>query len=278
MLMRFISGLIGIPLLILLVYTGEGIPFVLGVGVISVIALLEFNRGVRRIGADPQDWLGLASVLLFLFSAQHGFKAERFSLSGVLTVFVIAALVVELLRPHRSPIKNLGSTFLGVVYVGWLFSYLIAINSIPGRFHLAGSTHTVRGGAWLVLYITFVAWASDTGAYLIGRKWGTHKLVPHLSPGKSWEGLIAGIGSAIVMSIIMGKPIGMSWISAIMLGIGIAIAGVVGDLAESAMKRDIGIKDFGSIMPGHGGILDRFDSLLFAAPLFYYYITLFLGY
>ncbi|MHB1000324.1 MAG: phosphatidate cytidylyltransferase [Armatimonadota bacterium] len=278
MILRFISGLVGIPLLIVLVFTGEGIPFTLGVGLISFIGLYEFYRGVRKTGADPQEWVGLASSFLFLFSAMQRFQSARFSLPGVLTLFVIITLIVELLRPNRAPIKNLGATFLGTVYVGWLFSYLVAINSIGGTFHIYGTSMDVRGGAWLVLFISFTAWAADTGAFLVGRKWGDHKLAPKLSPGKSWEGLAAGLTSAIVMSMLMGHAIGMPFIHAVVLGIGISLAGLVGDLAESSMKRDIGIKDFGSILPGHGGILDRFDSLLFAAPLFYYYVTMLLKY
>lgn len=278
MILRFISGLVGIPLLIVLVFTGEGIPFTLGVGLISVIGLYEFYRGVRKTGAEPQEWVGLASAFLFMFSAMHQFQSERFSLPGVLTIFVIITMVVELMRTNRAPIKNLGATYLGTVYVGWLFSYLVAINSIGGAFNIYGTPWNVRGGAWLILYITFTAWAADTGAYLVGRKWGKHKLAPSLSPGKSWEGLASGLASSTVMSMLMGHAIGVPLLHTIFLGIGIGIAGLIGDLAESSLKRDIGVKDFGSIMPGHGGILDRFDGLLFASPLFYYYITMFLKY
>lgn len=278
MLMRFASGIIGIPLLIILVFVREGLPFILGVGLISVIGLYEFYRGVRSTGAEPQEWVGLASAFLFLFAARHEFQAEGFSLPGVLTLFVIVTLTIELLRKNRAPIKNLGTTFLGAVYVGWLFSYLVAIRSLQGDFPLRGVPWPIPNGAWLVLYVVFAAWAADTGAYLVGGRWGKHRLTPVLSPGKSWEGMFAGFGSSIAMSLIMGKAMGISWAHTAALGLGIGIASLVGDLAESAMKRDIGIKDFGSILPGHGGILDRFDGLLFAAPMFYYYVTLVLGY
>jgi len=284
MLLRFASGIIGIPLLIVLVFVREGIPFILGVGLISIIGLYEFYRGIRRTGAEPQEWVGLASAFFFLFSARHQFREERFSLPGVLTLFVIVTLIIELLRKNRAPIKNLGATFLGAVYVGWLFSYLVAINGIQAvaglqrQIDLGAIPLPDRIGGWLVLFVVFATWAADTGAYLVGRKWGTHKLSPTLSPGKSWEGLLAGLGCSIVMSGLMGRAIGMPWMHIVVLGVGIGVAGLIGDLAESSLKRDIGIKDFGSILPGHGGILDRFDSLLFAAPFFYYYVTLVLGY
>lgn len=280
MLLRFLSGIIGIPLMILLVFTGDGTLFVLGIGLISVLGILEFYKGVRTVGADPQVWVGLASAFLFLFSARQEFRSQGFSLPGVLTAFVIATLSLELVRPNRAPVKNLGATFLGVIYVAWLLSYLIAINSIKGSMalHMGTFTHDVRMGAWLVLYVTFVVWASDTSAYLVGRKWGKRKFAPKLSPGKSWEGFIAGIGASVIMSFLMSRPLHISCVNSLMLGLGIGIAGVIGDLAESAMKRDIGVKDFGTILPGHGGVLDRFDGLLFAAPLFYYYVKLFLRY
>jgi phosphatidate cytidylyltransferase len=274
MVRRFVSGIIGIPLLIVLVFVSEGVPFILGVSVISVIGLHEFYQGIRKTGADPQDWVGLASAFLFLFAARSQFHAEGFSLPGVLTLFVIVTLMIELIRRNRAPVKNLGSTFLGAVYVGWLFSYLVAIRSIGGTFRLDGIPWRIEDGAWLVLYIVFAAWAADTGAYLVGRKWGRHKLAPVVSPGKSWEGMFAGIASAVLVSLVLGPAMGVPWMHTVVLGIAIGIASLVGDLAESAIKRDIGIKDFGSILPGHGGILDRFDGLLFAAPLFYYYVTL----
>lgn len=269
------SGIIGIPLLIVLVFVKEGFPFVLGLGLISVIGLYEFYSGVRKTGAEPQEWVGLASAFLFLLAARNEFDSRGFSIPGVLTFFVIATLTIELMQKNRSPIRNLGGTFLGVIYVGWLFSYLVAINSITGNFHLAPFHTSVRCGAWLVLFVIFAVWASDTGGYLVGRKWGKHKLAPKLSPGKSWEGFYAGLASSLAMSLLMGLAIHARWQHLVILGLGIAVAGVVGDLAESALKRDIGIKDFGKILPGHGGILDRFDGLLFAAPLFYYYITMF---
>ncbi len=274
MLVRFVSGLVGIPLLIVLVFVSGGTPFILGVAAISIIGLIEFYDGVRKTGADPQEWVGVASAFFFLFSARHQFREQFFSTPGVLTILVIITLCVELTRKNRAPVRNLGTTFLGVIYVGWLFSYLVGINSVPGKdLHLSPIPMPIRYGAWLVLYICFSTWASDTMAFLIGRKWGTHKLAPTLSPGKSWEGFIAGLVGSTAMSVLMSRPLAIPIIDAVVLGVGICIAGVVGDLAESSIKRDIGVKDFGSIMPGHGGILDRFDSLLFAAPLFYYYIT-----
>lgn len=273
MLARIISGIVGIPLLVLLVFLEQGLPFILGVGVLSIIGMLEFYEAIRKTGARPQVWMGLTSAFLFLFAARQGLRSLEFELPAVLTLLVIASLTVELALRDRAPIKNLGATFLGAVYVGWLFSYLIALRSLGGTVRVSVIDGELPLGACLVLYVVFVAWASDTGGYFIGRKFGRHKLAPVLSPGKSWEGLTAGVVTAVVMSVLMGGLIAWPWWQTVLVGIGIALVGVVGDLAESSMKRDIGIKDFGTVLPGHGGILDRFDSLLFAAPLFYYYVT-----
>ncbi len=276
MVARIVSGIVGIPLLVLLVFIEQGLPFILGVGVISIVGLLEFYRGIRKTGARPQVWLGLVSAFLFLFAARQGLRSLEFELPAVLTLLVIASLTVELARKDRAPIKNLGATFLGAVYVGWLFSYLVALRSLSGSVQLdIPGPRSLPLGAWLVLYVVFAAWAADTGGYFIGRKYGRHKLAPVLSPGKSWEGLGAAIVSSILMSALMGGLIGWPWWQSVLVGIGISLFGLIGDLAESSMKRDIGIKDFGTVLPGHGGILDRFDSLLFAAPLFYYYVTTF---
>ena len=276
MIARIISGLVGIPLLVLLVFTEQGLPFILGVGVISIIGLLEFYDGIEKTGARPQIWLGLTCAFLFLFAARQGLKSLEFELPAVITLLVIVSLTVELVRPNRAPIKNLGATFLGAVYVGWLFSYLVALRSLSGEVHVSLVNRVLPLGAWLVLYVVFTAWAADTGGFFIGRKFGRHKLAPVLSPQKSWEGLIAAVVASSLMSALMGGLIGWPWWRTIPVGIGIALVSVVGDLAESAMKRDIGIKDFGTVLPGHGGILDRFDGLLFAAPLFYYYVIAFL--
>lgn len=277
MIARIISGLVGIPLLVLLVFTEKGLPFILGVGVISIVGVLEFYHGIRKTGARPQVWLGLTCAFLFLFAARQGLKSLEFELPAVITLLVIASLSIELIRPDRAPIKNLGATFLGAVYVGWLFSYLVALRSLTGSdVHVVVINRDLQLGAWLVLYVVFTAWAADTGGYFVGRKFGRHKFAPVLSPGKSWEGMIAAVVASSLMSALMGGLIEWPWWQTIPVGIGIALVSVVGDLAESAMKRDIGIKDFGTVLPGHGGILDRFDGLLFAAPLFYYYVITFL--
>lgn len=277
-LVRFAAACVGIPLLIVLLLVRDGFPFVIALSLVSMIGLREFYQGIRKTGASPQDWVGMASSLLFVFAARNEYHTERFGLSGILTIFVIVSLSFELLRKDRDPVKNLGSTFLGAIYVGWLFSYLVAIRSLQGTFHFNRLSFVIPSGAWLVLFVVFAAWAADTGSYLVGGKWGTHKMTPTISPGKTWEGCFAGIASSVIVALVMGCAMHMSWQHSLIAGFGISIASVIGDLAESSIKRSIGIKDFGSLLLAHGGILDRFDGLLFAAPLFYYYLKIFVGY
>jgi phosphatidate cytidylyltransferase len=129
-------------------------------------------------------------------------------------------------------------------------------------------------GAWFVLYVFAVTWITDTGAYFTGMRWGKRPLAPRLSPKKTVEGAIGGLAAATAMSLAWGMWIGLPWWHCLFLGPVLGFLAQVGDLCESAIKRDLGIKDFGTLLPGHGGILDRFDSLLFTAPIAYYYLVM----
>jgi phosphatidate cytidylyltransferase len=186
----------------------------------------------------------------------------------------MATLVSQILSRDRQPLANVGVTFLGVIYVGWLFSYLIFLRSIPGTvdvpFPFINLPDMARG-AWLVLYVIAVTWSTDAGAYFAGVRFGRHKLAPTLSPKKTIEGALGGLVAATAMSLAWGAWIELPWWHCLVLGPLLGTLGQVGDLCESALKRDLGIKDFGALLPGHGGILDRFDSLLFTAPVAYYY-------
>ena len=132
-------------------------------------------------------------------------------------------------------------------------------------------------GGKLVITIFFVTWMGDTGAYFIGKRWGKHKLFPQISSHKSREGLVGAILLSGVAMFISRTWLPLSLIHTLVLGGLIGTMGQIGDFSESMLKRELGIKDFGKILPGHGGILDRFDSLLFTVPLFYYYVKLVLG-
>jgi phosphatidate cytidylyltransferase len=277
MLVRIASAAVGIPLAIIIVFGLYGDLFPLAIAALALIGLNEFYRGARQLGAQPHDWIGRLVCLILIAQAwglQEGFGNV---LPVALMFLFVAGLVVEVLRSDRAPIRNMGATVLGALYVGWLFSILVLLR-FPKReisvFPPTGGWSTEwldlkEFGAWLILYLLLTIWACDTGAYFTGRFFGRHKLAPSLSPGKTIEGLLGGLAGATMISVLTGSWLGFTMPQRIVLGVVLGLLSVLGDLTESAMKREIGIKDFGAIMPGHGGVLDRFDSLLLAAPALY---------
>jgi phosphatidate cytidylyltransferase len=280
LLVRLLSAVVGLPLVVALVFA-EGVPpytalpFTFAVAICATLGGYEFFRGARLRGFQPLDALAFPAIGLFQLAAWSFTRdlSTKF-LPGLLALLVIATLVSAILRRERQPLANVGVTFLGVIYVGWLFSYLIFLRSIPGTVDVPVpfiNLPDMARGAWLVLYVIAVTWSTDTGAYFAGVRFGKRKLAPTLSPNKTIEGAIGGLIAATAMSLAWGAWIGLPLWHCLVLGPVLGALGQVGDLCESALKRDLGIKDFGALLPGHGGILDRFDSLLFTAPVAYYY-------
>jgi phosphatidate cytidylyltransferase len=182
----------------------------------------------------------------------------------VLTSAVVIPLIGLLARRQKEGAFNSWVwTVAGILYVGWLLGHLVALRGLED------------GRNW-VFFILFVTWASDTFAFFVGRKFGRHKLAPGISPGKTWEGAAGGVVAAVIMSILFFTPTPFrlpltSW-QAIPLAVLVSIFGQLGDLVESLLKRNMGVKDSGSLMPGHGGVLDRIDSLVFASVVVYYVV------
>ncbi len=284
MFVRLLSFVVGIPLLPLLVFaygTGAyaGLPFVGATAVCATIGLFEYFRGLRFRGYAPIDAPAYLAVILLQFAAWNVSKGHLINfIPVILAVSTIGMMIYAILRKNKEPLVNISLTIFGVIYVGWLFSYLVFLRCLPGvvRVPLPFGNHfpAAAHGAWLVLYVFATTWGADAGAYFAGIRWGKHPLAPRLSPKKTVEGAVGGIVAAMLMSLLWGTWIGLPWLHCLILGPILGALGEVGDLAESALKRDLGIKDFGGILPGHGGVLDRFDSLLFSAPVAYYYLIL----
>jgi phosphatidate cytidylyltransferase len=195
-------------------------------------------------------------------------KANDFETS-LLILFVLGLCVRQLVsRSNTAGILAISTTLFGLMYVPWLLNFVQKINYFP----------RINGqGTYYVFYFILVTKFSDTGAYLVGSLFGKHKMIPRISPGKTWEGFAGDILLATAASLVFahfagGKLPGMNWIHALVLGVILAIAAVIGDLIESLFKREAGVKDSGRLFPGIGGILDLLDSLLFNAPLMYLYL------
>lgn len=226
---------------------------------VSLMALTEFFHLSRQIGVIPYRMAGyICAVALYLLFVQTGVTADPVSYA----VFLLPVIVfgTALFGRNDQPFTAVLFTLGGLLYCVAPFALL---HLIVFRFTGDGVTYDPR----LLLGVIFLIWSSDTFAYLTGRLVGRTKLAVHISPGKTWEGTTGGLIATVVVSLLIKEylysPPGNYWI---LLGFTVPVVATLGDLFESLLKRRAGVKDSGSIMPGHGGILDRFDSLLFVAP------------
>jgi len=283
---RLLSAAIGIPIILLFVCwdwhkQSASLPMTCAVAVCALIGAWEYFRAIRLRGYCPSEYLAYAVIILLQFVAWY--LTLAWSLLPLLPLLccLLGAIALHLgLRdtPHRW--QSIGLTYLGIVYVGWLFSYLIFLRSLPGVVTVSLGFFPLpemARGIWMVLYMMAVTWTNDTGAMVVGRFLGKTPLAPTLSPGKTREGGFGGLVFGTVMSVAWGSWIGIPLAHCLILGVLLSILAQLGDLFESGLKRSLGIKDFGSLLPGHGGMLDRFDSVFFTAPIAYYYAVFFLG-
>jgi phosphatidate cytidylyltransferase len=230
----------------------------------GALALMEFYRmsfAGRRNGLLVGIGLTATALLIAHVHLPIG-------LSTILVVAVLALLLAMILpsssADHR--LQDSSVTLFGILYLGITLSTLVA-------------TRGLFGGELLILFVLLVTWAADTGAYYVGTMWGRHLLAPAISPKKTYEGLIGGAVLALGIALLTQTWLEpqLSALDAVVLGLLLTATGLLGDLCESAIKRSAGVKDSGGILPGHGGMLDRIDSLLFTAPTFYYYVTVVRG-
>ena len=226
------------------------------VGVLMGIALLELHRAFRLHGLRPGTPVAMgAGFVMFFGSYPDGTSAQTLGL--VLLLF--GAMAWALLDRAREGIAaSLGATMLMTVWVPFLASFLGLILARPD-------------GRWYVFLAILLAVFNDIGAYAVGMRFGRHKMAPKVSPAKSWEGFAGGIVVTVGVALAVAMPLvpDLSAVQAIVLAVGAAVAGTLGDLAESMVKRDLGVKDLGHILPGHGGIMDRADAIIFALPMTY---------
>ncbi len=273
MLKRIITAVIGIPLIILLVKSPSDFIFFAVILAVIVLALKELFEVI--IAGEPafEKWMAILAGCLFPVSVFLGIKSSaensHFLCSAPYAVLVFCFIIFFLyyiIFPGKegNAFAIISSKFFGIFYVAVLLSYLLPINEYPH-------------GKNLILFLFFVTWAGDSGAYFIGSLIGKKPLAPSISPKKTVEGAVGSVVSSVLAALICQVVLLNTFdiTSCAVMGFGINIFNQFGDIAESMIKRAYKVKDSGNIIPGHGGILDRVDSLLFAAPFFYYYLKVF---
>ncbi|HZK42798.1 MAG TPA: phosphatidate cytidylyltransferase [Syntrophomonadaceae bacterium] len=251
---RIITILIGIPFILAILYIG-GICWTLFFTVLGLGSLYEFNRMTKK-SYQPPLFIG---VILFLITM---FYMYNYYLLLTIVLFIVGLVIYLIARFPRETIIDISLILFPALYIGISLSFAILINNQPDGFVL-------------MLAVFLLTWSSDVGGYIFGKKWGKRKLAPALSPNKTWEGSLGGVILTIITAFVFLSICDLgnySLYSIILLGFAASIAAQLGDLLMSGVKRVFDVEDSGNIIPGHGGILDRFDSFLLVLPVVYCFL------
>jgi len=257
LLKRVLVAAIFVPVLVLFICWG-GIPFLCLTSAIIGVALAEFYRGMDSTGTKLLSREGVGLGILLPVSV-YLWGGEILPLVLVGVVLFISLRQFFKFRIEASS-TSIFLTLGGVLYISFLLSHVVMLRAIPGS------------GMRAVITLFFVTWMGDSGAYFIGILGGKHKLFPRISPKKSIEGFMGGVLVSCLAIFISQSWLSLPFLHSVILGVLIGVTGQLGDFFASMLKREMKRKDFGFILPGHGGVLDRFDSLLFTTPVFYYYL------
>lgn len=260
---RIIVAVFGIPVLIFCIWQGN-YWFFAAIVIMTLLGQYELYDLMREKDVFPQIWPGLALTLLMLYIIGYGAGAWTVSMGILLILFIMGA---EMFRNIGSPLLNTAGTFMGPIYPGLFLGSMLYL-----RFHVGDlfGAHQVQAAAVFIITIFVSVWICDTMAYFVGVTLGKHRLFERVSPKKSIEGAIAGIVGAVLvfMAIRWLNLLDMPYSFLIISGLIVGSVGQFGDLVESWLKRDADVKDSSHILPGHGGFLDRFDSLSYISPAF----------
>ena len=279
---RLISGfsIAGVLFAAFFFLPDAGIPFVLAA--LAALMTLEFYQLMTAGGvANFRVYGTLGAVALVFVTWCAGVRGDRGTWDAVVLFLVTIGIFLRQFpqkdNPH--PLRTIGGTLFGILYVGLLWNFLTKLLLFGRPPDFAASIYWP--GRWLLLYAVFAAKFTDIGAYLVGCAIGRHKLIPRISPGKSWEGVFGGVlvgtlvGTLYVWALRdVFAPLGLTWLRALPLGLVLSVCAVVGDLTESLFKRAANVKDSGGVVPGMGGTLDVLDSILFTAPAAYLFLRL----
>jgi phosphatidate cytidylyltransferase len=264
---RVVTAAVGVPLIILAIWFGD--PWItLFIAAAALAGTYEFYHIANFDRREPLLYLGLLWTLALVLSPHY---RNPNLLPIVVTAAMLVSLICLLLRQSREKAFHQWAwTIVGALYVGWMLSYWLNLRGLEDG----------RNWVYLAMLTTF---ANDTGAYFIGRARGKRKLAPRISPSKTWEGAVGGLICAILaatviamilrlISVELGTPFAFTYWQVIALGFLVGLFAQLGDLVESLLKRNMGVKESGNLLPGHGGVLDRFDSLIFVGAVVYYYV------
>ena len=292
LIVRIISGIIGIIIAAIVIQLG-GMPFAIFAMLLSLIGWHEYVMMMKNKGIDPTYISGVLSLLLMLCCAWLGNIEELLAVLtlGMLTIFLMTVILHGTVRPIDAC-----ASIAGVLYIGLPFSHLILLRFIDDEkiqtpidsvttimnngLPIESAIDTLMSfnfdvGSALIWILFICTWSSDTFAYFVGTAIGSHKLASSISPNKTIEGFLGSIVGTTAMAILIGNVIfNFPFVEMAILGLILSIVATLGDLVESVMKRFTGVKDSGILLPGHGGMLDRFDSIFYTAPVFYYFIII----
>lgn len=272
---RILTGLALSAMMLVVLIVGDWLFFAVisfGVG----FGLWEYYKMLQMKKAKPLIWLGIFIGVLFVAMAYAGRENRDItrgagSIGSVITIYVILVLLIQfwqiVQRKERYSIMDLGATVFGSLYIGAFGSFLVLLMSY-GQMRFPDDVFRARLVAFLPMW---AAWGNDVGAFFIGKFFGKSKIFPELSPKKTLEGCLGGLGVSMAGFLLMFLILDLSPFHGILLGLVGGAFGQIGDLSESALKREVGIKDSGSIFGSHGGLLDRIDSVLFTGPVVYHY-------
>lgn len=257
---RTATTIIVVPLLFLIIFWNE-FPFFIVTILIALLGLRELYSIAHKQGYKPSYILGSILTSYFVFISAYDIYSLNYHIKNIfITFFIILSFVMQLFKKDYSKVlTEISIAIFGSIYLGYLFSFILKIKDLPN-------------GNYFLISLLIITWTHDTGAYLIGTKFGKNKIFPKISPKKTIEGSIAGIIFGIASTFALKSWLNLTFNELFSLGLIISIIAQIGDLFESVLKRGSGIKDSGTLIPGQGGILDCLDSLIFTAPVFYYYI------
>jgi phosphatidate cytidylyltransferase len=256
LLLRVASSLVLLPIVLVLLWQG-GWWFLCLILVLTSIAAFEYVSLLRRLDYAP-SYLFAAVLLWAVLLTFHLSDATAY-LQPVLAGVLLVSLAWHVLRDRTpTPIQNWLLPLAGALYIGWCAGHMFSLRALPG-------------GAYRLFTVFGITWLADTGSYFCGRTWGKRPMAPRISPGKTWEGFAGGVASATIGGTIISGLGGLGWGHGAVLGCLLSLFGPLGDLGISMIKRQVGVKDSGKLIPGHGGALDRMDSILLTVVVGYYY-------